>query len=56
MPVPPDRTAAVSFEPGGVIGAFVVDHSRLTIYRLAAPSIWRRVQVMQVPIVYGSSG
>ncbi len=56
MPAPPVRTAVVSFEPGGVIGAFVVDHSRLTIFRLAARSIWRRVQVMQVPIVYGSSG
>jgi hypothetical protein len=56
LPAPPARTAAVCFEPDGSIGAFVVDHSRLTIYRLAkSASSWRRVQVMQVPIVYGSS-
>ncbi len=56
LALPPARTAAVSYEPGGSVGAFVVDHSRLTIYRLAtSASSWRRVQVMQVPIVYGSS-
>ncbi|MGA3351819.1 MAG: hypothetical protein ABSD85_01375 [Acidimicrobiales bacterium] len=53
----PPRTAAVCFEEGGRIDALAVDHSQLTIYRLAkSGSDWQRAQEMQVPIQYGSSG
>lgn len=56
LPRPPARTAAIAFENGGAIDALAVHHSQLTVYRLAAgASSWKRSQVMQVPIQYGSS-
>ncbi|MGA2530750.1 MAG: hypothetical protein ABSG36_16535 [Acidimicrobiales bacterium] len=56
LPRPPAQVSAISYEEGGRIDAFAVDHSRLTIYRLAETgSRWLRAQVMQVPIQYGSS-
>ncbi len=53
----PVRTEAISFGATGGIDALAVNQSQLTVYRLSTSTTsWQRVQVMQVPIVYGSSG
>ena len=57
LPLPPRRTAALAFGPAGSVDALAADGSRLTVWRLARGSAsWRQVQVLHVPVAYGSSG
>jgi len=52
-PVPP-RTATLAPGAGGGYDALAVSGSRLTVWRLAGAA-WAKVQVINVPIEYGSS-
>ena len=57
LPLPPSGTAALASGPAGSVDALAADGSRLTIWRLARGSAsWRQVQVLHVPVAYGSSG
>jgi len=53
-PVPPG-TATLAPGTGGTYDALAVSGSRLTVWRLAQGA-WAKVQLITVPIVYGSSG
>ena len=54
--LPPVPAGTVTLAPGtGGYDALAVSGSRLTVWRLAA-SAWAKVQVINVPIEYGSSG
>jgi hypothetical protein len=56
LPAPPAGTATLAPGPGpGTFDALAVAGSRLTIWRLAGTA-WAKVQVINVPISYGSSG
>lgn len=56
LPDVPRRTAVVAEGPDGEVDALAVSGSVLTDYRLgAADGTWQRVQVLPVPIQYGSS-
>ena len=56
LPAPPAGTATLAPGPGpGTFDALAVSGSRLTIWRLAGTA-WAKVQVINVPISYGSSG
>ena len=55
LPSVPEGTATLAPGPGsGAYDALAVAGSRLTVWRLAAGA-WARVQVITVPITYGSS-
>jgi hypothetical protein len=57
LPRPPSGTAALAFGPEGSVDALAAGGSRLTVWRLARGSAsWRQVQVLHVPVAYGSSG
>ena len=57
LPRPPRRTAALAFGPAGTVDALAADGSRLAVWRLGRGSTsWRQVQVLHVPLAYGSSG
>jgi hypothetical protein len=57
LPRPPRRTAALAFGPAGSVDALAADGSQLTVWRLGRGSTsWRQVQVLHVPLAYGSSG
>jgi hypothetical protein len=56
LSAPPMGTSAVAFGATGVITAFVVDDTILTIWRWSpSTSHWNTVQVINVPIEFGSS-
>ena len=55
LPPVPAGTATLAPGTGGGYDALAVSGSRLTVWRLAA-SAWAKVQVINVPIEYGSSG
>ena len=56
LPALPAGTATLAPGPGpGTFDALAVSGSRLTIWRLAGTA-WAKVQVINVPISYGSSG
>ena len=56
LPSLPARTATLAPGPGpGAFDALAVSGSRLTVWRLAGAA-WAKVQVINVPIQYGSSG
>jgi len=56
LPVAP-AAAAVIPSSGGGFDAFSVSGSRVSVVSLApGDAAWRRVQVIDVPVVYGSSG
>jgi hypothetical protein len=56
LPALPAGTATLAPGPGpGAFDALAVSGSRLTIWRLAGTA-WAKVQVINVPISYGSSG
>ena len=57
LPRPPSGAAALAFGPAGSVDALAAGGSRLTVWRLARGSAsWRQVQVLHVPVAYGSSG
>jgi hypothetical protein len=57
LPQPPPTSAALAFGPGGSMQALAAHGSRLTVWQLSSGSAtWRKVQVIDVPIQYGSSG
>jgi hypothetical protein len=57
LPALPPGTATLAPGPGGAADALTVNHGTLTIWHLApGAAAWTRVQVIQVPIQYGSSG
>ena len=53
-PVPPG-TGTLAPGPGGGYDALAVSGSKLTVWRLAQGA-WAKIQLITVPIVYGSSG
>ncbi len=55
LPPVPAGTATLAPGTGGGYDALAVSGSRLTVWRLAAAA-WAKVQVIDVPIKYGSSG
>jgi hypothetical protein len=59
LPAVPAGTQALAPGPGGGYDALAVSGSRLTVWRLgpaaAARASWARIQVIDVPIEYGSS-
>jgi hypothetical protein len=57
LPSPPPGTAALASGPSGSVDALAAGGSRLTVWRLGRGSTsWRQVQVLHVPLAYGSSG
>ena len=57
LPRPPAAAAALAFGPAGSLDALAAAGSRLTVWRLARGSAaWHQVQVLHVPVAYGSSG
>jgi hypothetical protein len=54
LPALPTGTATLAPGPGGSYDALAVSGSRLTVWRLA-DGAWGKVQVITVPIEYGSS-
>jgi hypothetical protein len=57
LPVAPVTTTAVIPASVGGFDAFGVSGSRVSVFALAAgDATWRRAQVINVPVVYGSSG
>jgi hypothetical protein len=57
LPQPPATSAALAFGPGGSVDALAAHGSKLTVWQLASGSAtWRTIQVLDVPIQYGSSG
>jgi hypothetical protein len=52
----PVGTMAVGFSKGGQPEAFVVHDSRLSILRFDHISGWRKLETLNVPILYNSSG
>ena len=55
LPPVPAGTATLAPGTGGGYDALAVSGSKLTVWRLAAAA-WAKVQVINVPIEYGSSG
>ena len=55
LPPVPKGTATLALEADGGYDALAVSRSVLTVWRLAAAA-WAKVQVINVPIEYGSSG
>jgi hypothetical protein len=56
LPALPPGTAALAFAPSGGVDALAVHASTFTDWRLAAgATTWRRLQVLYVPVQYGSS-
>jgi hypothetical protein len=51
----PPGTATLAPGTGGGYDALAASGARLTVWRLAGAG-WTRIQVMNVPISYGSSG
>jgi len=57
LPVAPPATATVTPSSVGGFDAFSVSGSRVSVFALApGDAAWRRAQVIDVPVVYGSSG
>lgn len=57
LPAVPDGTAVLAAGPGGAVDALAASGSKLTVWRLAgAATAWSKVQAINVPIQYGSSG
>ena len=57
LPRPPPAAAALAFGPAGSVDALAAAGSRLTVWRLARDSAaWHQVQVLHVPVAYGSWG
>jgi hypothetical protein len=57
LPPLPPGTATLAPSPGGAADALAVNHGTLTIWHLTpSATAWTRVQVIHVPIQYGSSG
>ncbi len=57
LPAVPTGTQTLAPVTGGGYDALAVSGSRLTVWQLgAAASAWVQVQVITVPIEYGSSG
>jgi hypothetical protein len=54
MTLAPGRTATLAPEPGGWYDALAVSGSTLTVWRLTTTA-WVKVQLINVPIEYGSS-
>jgi hypothetical protein len=54
LPAVPAGTATLAPGPGGAWDALAVSGAKLTVWRLATGA-WARVQVIKVPIEYGSS-
>ena len=55
LPPAPPGTATLAPGTGGGYDALAVSGSKLTVWRLAQGA-WAKVQLITVPIVYGSSG
>jgi hypothetical protein len=56
LPALPPGTATLAPGPGGAADALAVNRGTLTIWHLApAATAWTRIQVIKVPIQYGSS-
>jgi len=55
LPPAPPGTATLAQGTGGAYDALAVSGSKLTVWRLAR-SAWAKVQLITVPIEYGSSG
>jgi len=57
LPTPPSSTSTVAFGSAGAVDALAVDDTTFTDWRLVPGSVrWTKVQVMNVPIQFGSSG
>jgi hypothetical protein len=54
LPPVPRRTATIASGPGGSCDALAVSGSTLTVWRLTTTA-WAKVQLINVPIEYGSS-
>jgi hypothetical protein len=55
LPTVPAGTQVLAPGTGGGYDALAVSGSRLTVWRLGAAAAWAKVQVITVPIQYGSS-
>jgi hypothetical protein len=57
LPAVPAGTAVLAAGPRGAVDALAVSGGKLTVWRLAAAAAgWSKVQTINVPIQYGSSG
>jgi hypothetical protein len=54
-PTVPTGTQVLAPGPGGSWDALAVSRSKLTVWRLSGAA-WVKAQLINVPIVYGSSG
>jgi hypothetical protein len=56
LPALPARTATLAAGPAGAVEALVTTTSVLSVWRLAAAAVsWSRVQMIKVPVPFGSS-
>jgi hypothetical protein len=56
LPALPSGTTTLVPDPGGVTDALAADRSKLTVWQLGRTGVsWAKVQVITVPIEYGSS-
>jgi hypothetical protein len=55
LPALPPGTAALAPGADGTVDALAVHEATLTVWQLAAGRAWARVQVISVPVQYGSS-
>ena len=56
LPAPPPGTVTLAGGPDGTDEALAVSGARLTIYQATPAGTWDKVQVIAVPVQYGSSG
>ena len=57
LPAVPAGTAVLAAGTGGAVDALAVSGGKLTVWRLAAAAAgWSKIQTINVPIQYGSSG
>jgi len=57
VPAVPAGTAVLAAGPGGAVDALAVSGGKLTVWRLAAAAAgWSKIQTINVPVQYGSSG
>ncbi len=57
LPALPARTATLALGPGAQAEALANTSTVLSVWRLApGPAVWNRVQIVKIPVPYGSSG
>jgi hypothetical protein len=56
LPSPPTGTATVAFGPGSTVEALAVSDTVLRVFALKSSDLWKKIQSMNVPVQFGSSG